>query len=137
MSAPKRFEYSVSERSGTPAHAEPDWTAEHLVLAGLARCSLSSLDYYAKRLNVSTSGSAEADGVVTRRESDGRFAFVELRVGLDIEVEPPLAVDRLEDLLSRAEQGCFVGASLTANPTYEWRVNGEDVRQSPASPPGD
>ena len=27
MSAPKRFAYSVSEGSGTPTHAEPDWTA--------------------------------------------------------------------------------------------------------------
>jgi organic hydroperoxide reductase OsmC/OhrA len=127
VSTPKRFEYSVSERSGTPAHAELDWTAEHLVLAGLARCSLSSLDYYAKRANVSVSGSAEADGVVTRRESDGRFAFVETRVGLDVEVEPPLAVDQLNDLLALAEQGCFVGASLTATPAYVWRVNGEPV----------
>ena len=128
MSAPKRFAYSVSEGSGTPTHAEPDWTAEHLVLAGLARCSLSSLGYYAKRVNVTVSGSAEADGVVTRRESDGRFAFVETRVGLDVELEPPLAGDELEELLARAEQGCFVGASLTATPVYTWRVNGEDVR---------
>jgi organic hydroperoxide reductase OsmC/OhrA len=125
VSTPKRFEYSVSERSGTPAHAEPDWTAEHLVLAGLARCSLSSLEYYAKRVNVNVSGSAEADGVVTRRESDGRFAFVETRVGLDVQVEPPLATDQLDDLLALAEHGCFVGASLTAAPTYVWRVNGE------------
>ena len=128
MSAPKRFVYSVSERSGTPAHAEPDWTAEHLVLAGLARCSLSSLDYYAKRVNVGVSGSADAHGVVTRRETDGRFAFVEMRVGLDVELEPPLPGDELDELLARAEQGCFVGASLTATPVYTWRVNGKDVR---------
>ena len=128
MSTPKRFEYSVSERSGTPAQAEPDWTAEHLVLSGLARCSLSSLEYYAKRENVAVSGSAEADGVVTRRESDGRFAFVETRVGLDVEVEPPLDEETLAKLLHSAERGCFVGASLTATPTYEWRVNGVTVR---------
>jgi organic hydroperoxide reductase OsmC/OhrA len=127
VSTPKRLEYSVSERSGTPASAEPDWTAEHLLLAGLARCSLSSLEYYAKRVNVEVSGSADADGVVTRRDSDGRFAFVETRVALDVEVQPPLPGDDLSKLLDSAEYGCFIGASLTATPSYEWRVNGEPV----------
>ena len=128
MSTPKRFEYSVSERSGTTAHAEPDWTAEHLLLAGLARCSLSSLDYFAKRSNVAVSGSADADGVVTRRDSDGRFAFVETHVALEVEVEPALSGADLARLLDSAERGCFIGASLTAKPRYEWRVNGEQVR---------
>ena len=128
MTTPKRLDYSVSERSGTPAHAEPDWTAEHLLLAALARCSLSSLEYYAKRANVRVSGTADADGVVTRRDSDERYAFVETRVALDIEVEQALDGEELAKLLDSAEYGCFIGASLTATPTYEWRVNGEAVR---------
>ena len=127
MSTPKRLEYSVSERSGTPAEAEPDWTAEHLLLSALARCSLSSLEYYARRANVAVSGSADADGVVTRRDSDGRFAFVETRVGLEVQVKPPLEGEELAKLLDSAEYGCFIGASLTAKPAYEWRVNGEVV----------
>jgi organic hydroperoxide reductase OsmC/OhrA len=128
VTTPKRLDYSVSERSGTPAHAEPDWTAEHLLLAALARCSLSSLEYYAKRVDVQVSGTADADGVVTRRDSDGRFAFVETRVALEVEVEPALDSEELTKLLDSAEYGCFIGASLTATPTYEWRVNGEPVR---------
>jgi organic hydroperoxide reductase OsmC/OhrA len=128
VSTPKRLEFSVSERSGTPAHAEPDWTAEHLLLAGLARCTLSSLEYFAKRVNVAASGKANADGVVTRRDSDRRFAFVETHVALDVEVQPPLEGEELSKLLDSAEYGCFIGASLTATPTYEWRVNGEAVR---------
>ena len=128
MSTPKRFEYSVSEHSGTPAHAEPDWTAEHLVLSGLARCSLTSLDFFAKRSNVTVSGSADAAGVVTRRDSDGRFAFVETHVALDVDIQPALTGDDLARLLDSAERGCFIGASLTARPRYEWRVNGEQVR---------
>jgi organic hydroperoxide reductase OsmC/OhrA len=127
VSTPKRLEYSVSERSGTPAEAEPDWTAEHLLLSALARCSLSSLEYYARRANVAVSGSADADGVVTRRDSDGRFAFVETRVGLEVQVKPPLEGEELAKLLDSAEYGCFIGASLTAKPAYEWRVNGEVV----------
>jgi organic hydroperoxide reductase OsmC/OhrA len=128
VSTPKRFEYSVSERSGTPAHAEADWTAEHLLLAGLARCSLSSLEYFAKRVNVEASGTADADGVVARRDSDGRFAFVRTHVALDVEVQPALDGEELAKLLDSAEYGCFIGASLTAAPTYEWRVNGGAVR---------
>ena len=127
MTTPKRLEYSVSERSATPAHAEPDWTAEHLLLAALARCSLSSLEYYAKRSNVQVSGTADADGVVTRRDSDGRYAFVETRVALDVEVKPTVEGEELAKLLDSAEYGCFIGASLTATPTYDWRVNGEAV----------
>ena len=78
-------------------------------------------------MNVEVSGTAEADGVVTRRDADGRFAFVETRVALDIQVEPELESEELAKLLGSAEYGCFIGASLTAKPTYEWRVNGEEL----------
>jgi organic hydroperoxide reductase OsmC/OhrA len=125
VATPKRLEYAVAEKSGSPPRVEPDWTAEHMLLAALARCSLRSLEFYAKRVNVEISGSADADGVVTRRDSDGRYAFVETRVGLDVRVEPRLDGEPLRDLLERAERGCFIGASLTAPPRYEWRVNGE------------
>jgi organic hydroperoxide reductase OsmC/OhrA len=128
VTTPKRLDYSVGERSGTPAHAEPDWTAEHLLLAALARCSLSSLEYYAKRANVRASGTADADGIVTRRDSDGRYAFVETRVALDVGLEPALDGEELAKLLDSAEYGCFIGASLTETPTYAWRVNGKAVR---------
>jgi organic hydroperoxide reductase OsmC/OhrA len=128
VSTAKRLEYSVSERSGTQPQADPDWTAEHLLLSGLARCSLASLEYSARRANVEASGTADADGVVTRRDSDGRFAFVVTRVALDVELEPPLEGDALAKLLEHAERGCFIGASLTATPAYEWRVNGELIR---------
>jgi organic hydroperoxide reductase OsmC/OhrA len=127
VSTAKRLEYSVSERSGTQARADPGWTAEHLLLSALARCSLASLEYSAKRANVKGSGTAEAEGMVTRRDSDGRFAFVETRVALDVELDPPLEGGALAQLLERAERGCFIGASLAATPTYAWRVNGEQV----------
>lgn len=124
----KRFEYSVTEQTGTPARAEPDWTPEHLVVAGLARCTLASLEFHAKRASVEVSGSASAEGVVTKREQDGRYAFVELRCALDVELEPALEGGRLTELLDLAERDCFVGASLTAKPDYEWRVQGKLVR---------
>jgi organic hydroperoxide reductase OsmC/OhrA len=124
----RRFEYAVTERWGEPPHAEPDWTPEHLVLAGLARCMLTSLDFHAKRANVETRGSASAAGVVAKREDDGRYAFVEIECGLDVELDPPPEGEQLDELIGLAERDCFVGASLTAKPRYEWRVNGEVVR---------
>jgi organic hydroperoxide reductase OsmC/OhrA len=124
----RRFEYAVTERWGEPPHAEPDWTPEHLVLAGLARCMLTSLDFHAKRADVETRGSASAAGVVAKRENDGRYAFVEIECGLDVELDPPPEGEQLDELIGLAERDCFVGASLTVKPRYEWRVNGEVVR---------
>jgi organic hydroperoxide reductase OsmC/OhrA len=127
---PKRFEYSVTERAGTPARAEPDWAPEDLLLAGLARCTLASLEFHAKRAGISVSGSAAAAGAVTKREEDGRYAFVEVEVGLDLDLDPAPSSEQLQELLDLAERDCFVGASLTVKPAYEWRVNGELVERS-------
>ncbi len=67
-----------------------------------------------------------ANGAVTRRESDGRYAFVEIEVELDVALAP--APDDVRALLARAEHDCFVGASLTIDPVYRWTVNGEEIR---------
>jgi hypothetical protein len=106
---PRRFEYAVTETLGEPAKAEPDWSPEHLVLAGLARCTLKSLDFHAQRATIAVRGTAAADG-------------------LDVELDPLPDDDRLGDLLDLAERDCFVGASLSVRPRYEWRVNGRLVR---------
>jgi len=123
------FEYSASLRSdgriealGETAVAPSSWAPEHLVLAGLVDCSLTSLRYHAKRAGVEvTTGSGEASGSVTMRESDGRFAFVDIRCTLDVAFSP--APDDLDGLLAKAERDCFVGASLTAKPVYTWNVS--------------
>ncbi len=94
MSARARvFEYDVavdrewtarSSRGGTPLPQEEEaWTPEHLVLAGLARCTLTSFRYHARRAGLEPVSEAEAHGVVTRRDEDGRFAFVEIDVAVD------------------------------------------------------
>jgi organic hydroperoxide reductase OsmC/OhrA len=127
---PKRFEYSVTEQAGTPARAEPDWTPEDLLLAGLARCTLASLEFHAERMSVRVGGKATAEGVVTKRDEDGRYAFVQVECRLEVELEPRPEGDRLRELLASAERDCFVGASLTAKPKYEWRVDGELIDRS-------
>jgi organic hydroperoxide reductase OsmC/OhrA len=124
----RRFEYAVTERWGEPPRVEPDWTPEHFVLAGLARCTLTALDFHAKRRNIGVSGTAAASGVVTKRDDDGRYAFVDVRAGLDVELDPLPDRESVAELLELAERDCFIGASLTAPPHYVWRVNGADVQ---------
>jgi len=107
---------------GYAVFPDEGWTPEHLVLAALARCSLASLRHHAEREGVAATGVAAASGVVTKRDADGRYAFVELQCGLDVELEPDPT--DLPALLALAERDCFIGASLTAPVEYEWRVNG-------------
>jgi uncharacterized OsmC-like protein len=132
--AAKSFSYAVSldrdwtgrsDKGGTPIADEEAWSPEHLVLAGLARCTLTSLRYHARRAGIEIGGSAEAQGEVTQRDTDGRYAFVRIKVQLDVTLDPTPAAVR--ELISKAERDCFVGASLTAKPRYRWTVNGEEL----------
>ena len=129
----KSFDYAVeldeawdarSERGGAvlPGADEEQWAPEHLVLAGLARCSLTSLRYHCDRAGVELSSKASARGTVTRRAEDGRFAFVEIAVRADVAFEPKPDEATVADLLMKGERDCFVGPSLTAQPAYEWHV---------------
>jgi organic hydroperoxide reductase OsmC/OhrA len=128
----KRFDLTASVAADGTMRAEGDapveapepWSADHLVLAALARCSLGSLRYHARRGGMEMSGSGEAHGLVTRRDEDGRFAIVEVDLALDVRLDPAPDEAALADLLARAERDCFVGASLRATPRYAWTVNG-------------
>ena len=116
-----------SALGGSPIPRETEWWAEHLVLAGLVRCTLASLDYSARRAGVTVVSSGSAHGVVTKRDEDGLHAFVEIETTLKVHVAPMLDDDGLRGLLARAEHGCFVSNSLTARPRHRWIVNGEEV----------
>jgi uncharacterized OsmC-like protein len=113
----------VSADDGPPLDVPPEWSAEHLVLGALARCSLASLRYHVRRAGGDVVGEAAATGIVTRRE-DGRWAFVEIECRIDVELEPTLEGDPLRELLANAERDCIVSASLQVVPDYRWRVNG-------------
>ena len=71
----------------------------------------------------------QADDFLPRdqRESDGRYAFVELEVVLDVELDPAPDEESVLELVSNAERDCFVGSSLLAEPRYAWTVNGESI----------
>lgn len=132
---PRTFTYDVSldnawmassSEGGTPIPNEEDaWTPEHLVLAGLCRCLLTSFRFHARRVGLEPHSNASAHGVVTRRESDGRFAFVEIGVEMAIELET--VPGEIRDVIANGERDCFVGASLTVKPTYRWTVNREET----------
>ena len=133
----KTFEYGASLDRAGRLHGEDDatleldesWSPEHLVLAALMRCTLTSLRYHAGRVGIDDLvASATAHGRVTKREEDERYAFVEITCDLDVEFEPVSDVD-VAELVAKAERDCFVGASLTAKPRYAWRVNGREIEQ--------
>ena len=125
---PKVFEYAVElERGGRATIPDGEalqppesWTADHLLLTALLRCSIDSLAYHAKRAGSSTAASGSASGRVTMRDSDGRYAFVEIECRIDASLDPP--VTDPAELTAKAERDCFVGASLTVKPRYEWHL---------------
>lgn len=126
---PKTFEYAIEvDRGGRmtiPGGAQiapaEGWTPDHLLLAALVRCSIDSFTFHARRDGHEVAAAGEAQGTVTRRESDGRYAFVEISVRIDAQLTP-----RAEDaagLIEKAERDCFVGATLNVKPEYEWHVS--------------
>jgi uncharacterized OsmC-like protein len=125
----KRFQYSASAVHEEPLDPKADWSPEALLLASLIKCTLASLAFYGARREIEIAGGGAADGVVAKRDSDGRYGFVEIQCGLDVKLEPRPDDEALGQLLDSAEWGCFIGASLTVEPRYEWRVNGEVIER--------
>jgi len=113
----------LSEETGVALDVPDGWSPEHLLLAALVRCSLKSLRFHAERKNVDVrSASGSGRTLVTKRETDDRYALVETHVELVVELDPE--PEALAELLALAERDCFVGSSLTAKPQYRWVVNG-------------
>ena len=130
----KHFEYwiNLDEDGSLSAEGEPvplgeGVSAEHLLLAGLARCSISSFAHFARLQNLEAKASAHASGTVTRREEDDRYGFTEIECRMDVQLDGELDAEALRTLVESAEWGCFVGASLSPAPSYKWRVNGRDL----------
>jgi organic hydroperoxide reductase OsmC/OhrA len=124
----KVFEYAVEvDRGGRmtiPGGAQIErpegWSADHLLLAALVRCSIDSLIHHARRAGHEASAAGSAHGTITKRDSDGRYAFVEIQVLLDVQLSP--RADDAAELIARAERDCFIGASLTIKPDYTWSI---------------
>jgi organic hydroperoxide reductase OsmC/OhrA len=97
------------------------WSADHLLLAALVRCSIDAFAYHARRAGHEVSASGEAQGQVTKSGEDGRYRFVEIDVRIDAQLTP--RTTELDDLIAKAERDCFIGASLALKPEYEWHVS--------------
>jgi organic hydroperoxide reductase OsmC/OhrA len=125
----KVLEYAVEVDRGSrmtiPGGAQIDhaegWSPDHLLLAALVRCSIDSFTYHARRAGHDVSASGSAHGKITKRDGDGRYAFVTIDVAIDAQLEP--RAGDTKDLIAKAERDCFVGASLTIKPEYTWRVS--------------
>jgi uncharacterized OsmC-like protein len=109
--------------SGVEQRVADGFSAEDLVLAGLIACSIASLRHAAGRAGIEVgAATGSARGTVTRREEDGRYAFVEIAVEISAALAPTPDEGTRAELVERAERGCFVGASLTAKPVYSWSL---------------
>jgi len=106
---------------GAQLETPEGWSPDHLLLAALVRCSIDSLVYHARRAGHEVQASGFASGIVTKREEDGRYAFVEIECRIDVELTPRFERE-VDELLGKAERDCFVGSSLRIAPRYEWRV---------------
>jgi uncharacterized OsmC-like protein len=132
----KELRYSVdlttggelTDENGVGLEPPPEWSPEHLLLAALVRCSVKALRYHAERRGLDIrSASGKGRTVVTKRETDDRYALVDTEVELAVEVAPEPESDALAELLALAERDCFIGSSLTAKPSYCWVVNGRTI----------
>ena len=116
-----------SALGGSPLPCQPEWWSEHLVLAGLVRCSLASMEHTARQAGLDSKGAGTAHAVVARREDDGLYAFVDIQATLEVDLVPAPQAGALAELVATAERGCFVSNSLTSKPTHRWIVNGQEV----------
>ena len=115
---------SLRAEDGTRLDVDPAWSAEHLLLAALVRCSLQSLRHHARLRHIEVSdpnGSARA--LFTKRVTNERYAAVEVELDLAVRLVPHPGEDELAELLALAERDCFIGASLIAKPAYNWIVS--------------
>ncbi|HVC88625.1 MAG TPA: OsmC family protein [Gaiellaceae bacterium] len=99
----------------------PDgWSADHLLLAALVRCSIDSFTYHARRAGHTVEASGSAQGTITKDDADGRYRFVEISLRIDVQLDPRASDP--DGLIARAERDCFVGASLRIKPEYTWHL---------------
>ena len=76
-----------SALGGSVLPREAEWWPEHLVLAGLVRCTLASMDHSARRAGLDATGGGSAHGTAAKRE-DGLHAFVAIETTFEVDVAP-------------------------------------------------
>jgi organic hydroperoxide reductase OsmC/OhrA len=125
----KVFEYAAEiDRAGRmtiPGGAQIEspegWSADHLLLAALIRCSIDSLTYHAHRAGHEVAAQGQAQGTITKPSPDDRYSFVAIEVRIEAQLTPRTA--EVDELVEKAERDCFVGASLNVKPAYDWQLS--------------
>lgn len=125
----KVFEYAAEvDRAGRMtipggAQIEPPegWSADHLLLAALIRCSIDSLVYHAHRAGHEVAAQGQAQGTITKTTPEDRYAFVSIDVHIEAQLTP--RTNDADELTARAERDCFIGASLKVKPVYDWQLS--------------
>jgi organic hydroperoxide reductase OsmC/OhrA len=125
----KVFEYAAEvDRAGRMtvpggAQIEPPegWSADHLLLAALIRCSIDSLTYHARRAGHEVAAQGQAQGTITRATPEDRYAFVSIDVHIEAQLSP--RTNDPGELTEKAERDCFIGASLKLKPVYDWQLS--------------
>jgi organic hydroperoxide reductase OsmC/OhrA len=97
------------------------WSADHLLLAALVRCSIDSFAHHARRAGHEVAASGSAQGTIKKSGDDGRYRFVQISLRIDVQLTP--RTNEPDDLIAKAERDCFIGASLVLKPEYEWHVS--------------
>src|SRR3954451_18127070 len=101
----KTFEYAVEVDGGgrmtVPGGGQfvpPEgWSADHLLLAALVRCSIDSFAYHARRAGHEVTASGEAQGTITKSDEDGRYRFVAIDVRIHAQLAP--RTNEVDDLI--------------------------------------
>ena len=125
----KVFEYAAEvDRAGrmtipggAQIEAPEGWSADHLLLAALIRCSIDSLTYHAHRAGHEVAAQGQAQGTITKPTPDDRYAFVSINVRIEAQLTP--RTNEVDDLVEKAERDCFIGASLNLKPNYDWQLS--------------
>ncbi len=125
----KVFEYAAEvDRAGrmtVPGGAQIDppegWSADHLLLAALIRCSIESLTYHARQAGHEVTAQGQAQGTITRTTPEDRYAFATIDVHIEAQLTP--RTNEADELTAKAERDCFIGASLKLKPVYDWQLS--------------
>jgi len=123
LSAEGLFDLPVATPPEFGGH-EGAWTPEHLIVATVQSCLLTTFLYYTNRMGIElVSYSSEAEGLL-EMAPDGA-AFTRFHVKPRVVVASGDQVAAAREALDKAETACLITASVTGRVTAEGEVTAE------------
>lgn len=94
-----------------------EWSPETLLLGAAEACTMLTFLAYAERRGLRVLAyTSHATGLMGRGE-DGKMRFLEVAIRPTVEVATRDEIVQVEEAFARIEGKCFIGNSLTAEPT--------------------